>query len=206
MYIRVTRATTSQPLDDERVRQGGQRLTETFGQTPGYLGWAALVDRASGKYVSVTYWADAESMQASEEAGAALRARVASEGSQVIDVERYEFLIQERVESPRAGTSLRVTELAIAPERIDELISHMAQNSAPQVKAQTGFRSFLVSANRDTGKVLVASVWESAAAREASDVALRDERRTTTERFGATVVSIELYDSAAVEVKLPAPA
>ncbi len=206
MYIRVTRATTSQPLGDERVTQGGQRLTETFGQTPGYLGWAALVDRASGKYVSVTYWADAESMQASEEAGAALRARVASEGSQVIDVERYEFLIQERVESPRAGTFLRVTELAITPERINELISHMAQNSVPQVKAQTGFRSFLVSANREAGKVLVASVWESAAAREASDVALRDERRTTTERFGASVVSIELYESAAVEVRLPEPA
>ena len=96
MYIRVTRATTSQPLGDERVTQGGQRLTETFGQTPGYLGWAALVDRASGKYASITYWADAESMQASEQAGAALRARVASESSQVIDVERYEFLIQER--------------------------------------------------------------------------------------------------------------
>jgi hypothetical protein len=82
MYVRVTRFGSSAPIDEQRIAQGGERLAATFGQTPGYLGWSALVDRASGKAASATYWADAESLEASEEAGAAVRARVVSEGAQ----------------------------------------------------------------------------------------------------------------------------
>src|SRR5205814_6474406 len=96
-----------------------RRMSEAFGQTPGYLGWAALVDRAGSKAISVTYWADAASMQATEEAGAALRAQAVSEGSQLTDIERYEFLIQERVSAPQSGTFARVTALAMTPELID---------------------------------------------------------------------------------------
>jgi heme-degrading monooxygenase HmoA len=206
MYMRVTRFTSSTPLDEQRIAEGGNRLAEAFGQTPGYLGWSALLDPASGEAASVTYWADAESMQASEEAGAAVRARTVSEGAQLRDVQRYERLIQERVGPPRTGLFARVTSFSIAPERMNELISHMSQVSVPQAKAQPGFQSFLVSANRETGQVGVASVWESEAAREASNTALSEERRQTAERFGATLDSIQTYEIVAVDVKLPAPA
>ena len=206
MYTRVTRFTNPEPLTDARIAEAAQRMSETFGQTPGYLGWSALVDHASGKAISVTYWADAASMQASEDAGAALRGHVISQGAQLIDLERYELLIQERVAPPSAGTFVRLTQLTLAPERIDELMAVMTQTSVPQTKALPGFRSFLVSANRAAGKVLVATVWESTAAREASDAAVRDERRQTAERVGASVVSVEPYEVAAVDLKLPAPA
>jgi heme-degrading monooxygenase HmoA len=206
MYMRVTRFTSSTPIDDKRIAEGGERLAAAFGQMPGYLGWSALLDRASGKAASVTYWADAESMQASEEAGAAVRARVASEGADIRDVQRYERLIQERVGTPQSGLFARVTNFSMAPERIDELIAHMKEVSVPQAKAQPGFRAFLVSANRETGQVGVASIWESEAAREASLGALADERRESMEKFGAAVESTENYEVVALDVKLPAPA
>lgn len=206
MYIRVTRFMSSTPLDDKRIEESGQRVSEAFGQTHGYLGWSVLRDSASGESASITYWADADSMQASEDAGAAVRARVVSEGAQVRDVQRYERLIQERVGTPRVGTFARIASFSIAPARIDELIAHMNKVSVPQVKAQPGFEAFLVSANRDTGQVSVASVWESEAAREASSIALGEERRQTVEHFGATLDEIQPYEVVAVDVKLPAPA
>jgi heme-degrading monooxygenase HmoA len=206
MYMRVTRFTTSTPIDDKRIADGGQRLNEAFGQSPGYLGWSALLDRASGEAASITYWADAASMQASEEVGAAVRARAVGEGMQVRDVQRYERLIQERVGAPRTGLFARVSDLVIAPQRIDELISHMKTVSVPQLRAQPGFDSFLVSADRGTGHIAVASVWESESAREASDAALGEERRQTAERFGATLGGMQPYEIVGVEVNLPAPA
>src|SRR5436190_22373560 len=105
MFIRITRFTSSEPLDEQRLATSAQRMTETLGQLPGYLGWSALADSARLKAASVTYWADAASMQASEEAGAAMRAQVLSEGSQLVDLERYEFLIQERIAPPTVATS-----------------------------------------------------------------------------------------------------
>lgn len=206
MYMRVTRFRSSTPIDDKRIAEGGERLSAAFGQTPGYLGWSALLDRASGNAASVTYWADAESMQASEEAGEAVRARVASEGADIHDVQRYERLISERVGTPQSGGFARVVNFSMAPERINELIARMQEVSVPQAKAQPGFQAFLVSANRETGQVGVASVWDSEAAREASNMALGDERRQSLERFGASMESTETYEIVAVDVKLPAPA
>ena len=206
MYMRVTRFTSSAPLDDERIAQGRQRLAEAFGQSPGYLGFAALFDRATGKVASVTYWADAESMQASEEAGTVVRARVVSEGAEIQDVQRYERLIQERVGAPRTGVFARVTNLSIAPERIDELISHMKEHTVPQAKAQPGVSCVPGERQPRTGQVGVSSIWESDAAREASNLALSDERRQTAEHFSATLDSIEPYEVVALDVKLPAPA
>jgi heme-degrading monooxygenase HmoA len=206
MYIRLTRFTSSTPIDDKRVADGGARLNATFGQMTGYLGWAALLDRASGKAASVTYWADAESMRASEEAGNAVRARLVSEGGEIIGIQRMERLIQESVGTPQSGSFARVTTLALPPERIDEMIADTKKVSVAPVKAQPGFRSFLVSADRETGRVSVASVWESDAAREASRAPMANERQHTMERFGATVESVEAYEIVGVEVRLPAPA
>ena len=206
MYMRVTRFTSSTPIDDKRVAEGGARLNATFGQMRGYLGWAALLDRASGKAASVVYWADAESMRASEEAGNAVRAQLASEGTEILGIQRMERLIQESVGTPRSGTFARITTLSLAPERIDEMIADTRAVSVAPVKAQPGFRSFLVSADRESGRVSVASVWESEAAREASRGPMANERQHTMERFGASVESVEAYEIVGSDVKLPAPA
>src|SRR5579864_1784089 len=157
MFMRVTRFTSSTPIDDKRVAEGGAGLNATFGQMPGYLGWAALLDRASGTAASITYWADAESMRASEDAGNAMRARVASEGAQIVGIQRMERLIQENVGTPRPGGFARVTNLLLAPERIDEMMAHTKEVGLPAVKAQPGFRSFLASVDREAGRVSVRS-------------------------------------------------
>lgn len=204
MHIRITRYTTSQAVDEASLARGAENMSSTFGQTAGYLGWAALVDQAGSKAIVATYWADADAMQASEDAGAAQRGQ--QEGAQVTDVERYEFLVQERLAPPAAGTFIRLTDLALAPERIDDLVSSVRTVTVPLAKAQSGFRSFLVAANRGAGKVVIASVWESAAARETSDTAFREERRRTMERVGASLVNVGLYEMVHAEIKLPTPA
>jgi heme-degrading monooxygenase HmoA len=205
MFMRTTRFTPVTPMDDARIVEGGERLAAAFGQMPGYFGWSALYDRASGQAASVTYWADAESLRASEEVGNAARARVVSEGAEIRSVQRAERLISERGAAPRTGVLARVTTFSIAPERIDELISHMNQVTVPQVRATSGFQAFLVNANRETGEIGVASIWDSAASREASMAALSDERQQTMDRFEATVESVESYEVVAVDVKLPTP-
>jgi heme-degrading monooxygenase HmoA len=181
-------------------------MKEAYGQMPGYRGWSALVDQSSDTLISVTYWADADSMRASDDAGAAMRSRLVSEGAQLVDVERFEDLIVERLHTPRTGTSARATQLVLPPERIDDLVSAMRQESLPQLKAQPGFRALLVSGNRETGKIVVSTVWESAEAREASGAAMSDERQQTTDRVGGRVESVESFEVVAVNMTVPAPA
>ncbi|MBV9579370.1 MAG: antibiotic biosynthesis monooxygenase [Chloroflexi bacterium] len=206
MFMRVTRFTSSTPLDDKRIADGGQRLSEAFGKIPGYLGASALLDRASGEAASITYWADAASLQASQEAGNAVRTQAAGGGLNIRDVRHYERVIQEYAGTPRVGVFARVTNFTVAPGRVDELLAHMKAVSVPQAKALPGFQSFLVSVDRATGLIGVASVWESEAAREASLAGVGEERRQTIERFGATLDDSQSYEVVALNVTLPAPA
>lgn len=58
---------------------------------PGFLGVYWLVDRATGKAVSLTLWEDEETMRASEERADRIRVDTARrEGQRIVSVDRYE--------------------------------------------------------------------------------------------------------------------
>ncbi|MFE7775113.1 hypothetical protein ACFU5O_14655 [Streptomyces sp. NPDC057445] len=60
-------------------------------EVPGFVGVYYLVDRPSGKVVSLTLWEDEVSMQASEEKAEQIREETARrEGQRIVSVERYE--------------------------------------------------------------------------------------------------------------------
>ena len=206
MHTRIVRVSVAPTTSVEQIAATYvQRMTAAFGNMPGYIG-CGLLAGVGDSAASITYWADAESMQASDPASLELRSQFASEGVQVNSVDTFEFVIQERTVAPRSQTFLRTTQLTLDTARIDELIESMSANTVPLVKLQPGFLTLLVGANKETAKVIVASIWDSAATREASEAAVRDERRQIVERVGASVVSTELYESVAIDIKLRSPA
>jgi hypothetical protein len=56
---------------------------------------------------------------------------------------------------------------------------------------------------RDTGHCLVSSIWDTAADRDASDAAVRDQRRQAGEVAGAGDVRVEQYDGMYLELWQP---
>jgi transposase-like protein len=69
------------------------------------------------------------------------------------------------------------------------------------LKAQSGFQAVLMGANRHTGRMIVASVWETATDRKASMAALQELRQRAPQVAGAETIKTELYKSAFAEVK-----
>jgi heme-degrading monooxygenase HmoA len=65
-------------------------------QIAGYKGIIGLLDRESGKSLSVTFWEDEQAMRASEEEANRLRGESAEAGGETVaGVERYEVTIYE---------------------------------------------------------------------------------------------------------------
>jgi hypothetical protein len=58
-----------------------------------------------------------------------------------------------------------------------------------------------MGANRQTGHVVVASVWETTTDREASTTALQEVRQRVPQVAGAETMKTELYEAALAEVK-----
>jgi heme-degrading monooxygenase HmoA len=205
MFLRVTRARIAPELVDEGIA-GYPESIRPLTTLDGYLGCALLIDRSSGEGASVSYWASAEAMQASEEIGASVRAKA---GAEVLDIGRFERVIQERTaptEPLRIGTFIRITEAQASPERIDDLIAFARDQMLPVLRAQRGFLAFTMSVNRETGRIGSSSGWETAADREASESVVRDLRSEAAQRASAENVTVRQYEVAYVSLMVPTPA
>jgi heme-degrading monooxygenase HmoA len=85
----------------ERVDEGIDRVLNTvipkLRDVPGFDGVLSLVDRTSGRSLTITLWASEEALQKSEEQAKQLRSQAADElGSmKPPQVDRYEVVIAE---------------------------------------------------------------------------------------------------------------
>ena len=202
MFIRVTWFQSSPDRLEEQIASFPQQMATGLGTLGGYMGASLLVDRGTGAGAAVSYWESAENMQASEEAGAALRSQVtAADGGQIREIDRFDLVVQERTAPPRANTYVRVNDLQGTAGKVDDLANLVRGEAMSILKPLSGFRAVLMGANRQTGRMVVASVWETATDREASLTVLQELRERAPQVAGAETMKTELYESAYAEVK-----
>jgi len=67
---------------------------------------------------------------------------------------------------------VRVNDFVAPPAKVDA-VADVLRRRLHGARDLSGFRAVLVSANRDTGRMLVASIWDTAADREAGLEAAR---------------------------------
>ena len=94
MYARVS-TYTGTPEQAEQGIQGFQQSTEGLRSLDGFEGAYLLVDRGTGKAMTVTLWSTQEAEQASAERAKQIRQDVAGGAGMSIDtVETYEVAVQ----------------------------------------------------------------------------------------------------------------
>jgi heme-degrading monooxygenase HmoA len=87
--------------DPQEIGQFESSLTESAlpaaRQIAGFKGVLAMVDRSSGKSLTVTFWESEQAMKDSEEAADRIRQDAAeASGEQILGVERFEVVLDER--------------------------------------------------------------------------------------------------------------
>jgi hypothetical protein len=98
-------------------------------------------------------------------------------GVQLIDVDRFEHILLDRVAAPSSNVFARTTELRRSREKIDDLKA-LFDKSISTLRSRQGCRAAVMAVNRVTGRVLLSSIWETAADRDSPDQQLgsiRDE-------------------------------
>ena len=94
MHARVSTYQGSPDQIDEGVRYAREIIVPRAQEMDGFQGVYFLVDRQSGKGLSITLWESEEVMRASEEAANQLRSESAeASGEEILGVERYEVAI-----------------------------------------------------------------------------------------------------------------
>ena len=97
MYARVSTYRGSAEQIDQGIRQIRENILPRVQKLDGYRGVYFLVDRQSGKSMTVTLWESERAMRASEEAANQLRSDSAeATGATVEGVERYEVALADQ--------------------------------------------------------------------------------------------------------------
>ena len=201
MFARITWFQVSPDRIDQGITTTRERAWPALSAMNGNLGFVLLANRETGACAGISYWDNMENLRASEEASATLRSQTASEAGLTIgEIDRFEQILQERAAPPVANHFIRVNDLQGAPDKIDQ-VANIVRDTIPTLRAQNGFRAVLVGANRQTGRILISSVWETAADREASNAAVQARRNEIAQVVGTTDVKLNLYESVFTQVK-----
>jgi len=203
MFVRRTRVEGSPEKLDQTIQTYQFELLPTLKQEPGFRGALLLANRASGAAQSVTLWESEETERASRPTAEKLRAQsVENSGGRVLDVESYEEVLRERSNAAQPGIAsfMRINSLQAAPDKLDDGIRFVREQVVPLLKQQTGFLATMMGVNRENGRVYVTSAWETETARQASDSAVREQRRQAGELMGGTQVSVDEYEVVFIEI------
>jgi len=179
-----------------------EKILPSLQTQDGFLGAVVLHNREIGESVLGTYWQSAEAMAASEAMAVAGREQAAlATGVKVTEMDRFEMLLQDRTGPVEVGTFVRMNDAQFAPGSLDAVVAFLRDDAIPTARSQNGYRASLVFANRETGRMLVPTVWNTAAEREASEARMSQARvGAATVGQAATGPRVTLYEVMFAEV------
>ncbi len=91
----------------------------------------------------------------------------------------------------------RVTTIQMDPSRVDDAVQRLRDDDVPQFEQIDGFKGFTLLVDREGGKGVGISFWESAEAMEASEDQVKASRERAAEEGGASEPpQVDLYEVA----------
>ncbi len=193
MFARVTTGIGSPDRIDETARVYREQMVPTMQQQPGFLYAVFLANRESGKGVSVTVWESEEAARASEAQAQQMRTQATQTMNiqQAPTIELYELAVAE---GEAEGQFTRVTRVEGRPGQLEAGIRTYQEQTLPVLRQQPGFARAYLAVDRQSGKAISFSVWESEEAMRRSEQAIAQQRTQIAEQVGAPVPTVEHYE------------
>ncbi len=88
----------------------------------------------------------------------------------------------------------RVSTIQGSPDKVDDVTRQTQEQTLPQLQKMEGFKGFVALGDRQSGKMLGVSFWESEEALRASDEAVSSVRSGAAEAADGIVASVEEYE------------
>jgi heme-degrading monooxygenase HmoA len=185
MYTRVTSVKAGPDGIDKATAAFEQNVVPGLRSQRGYQGAVLILYREAGEATGITMWDSLEALNASEAFNMELRRQVTASGAaRILDVDRYETVIQEIIGEPKTPHYVRSNELYIQPDKIEALIGFM-RDRVQAITSQKGCNALVMNVNRMTGHCVLNSAWATAEDREASETAVSGVRKEAGELAGS---------------------
>ena len=88
----------------------------------------------------------------------------------------------------------RVSTIQGSPGKVDDVLRQTQEQTLPQLQKMEGFKGFVALGNRQSGKMLGVSFWESEEALRATEQAVSSVRSGAAGAADGVVASVEQYE------------
>jgi hypothetical protein len=182
---------------DEGIAYVRDEVMPTVTSLDGCVGLSMLVDRGSGQCIVTSSWDSPETMRASNLHLAPMRAR----GGQIMgappEVDEWEVAVMHRDHTTPEGSCCRVTWMRVNKGDIDRGIGLYRAAMLPEMETLPGFCSASLLVNRDVGRAVNTTTYDSPEALDASR-----ERSWTIRDAGVRDAGVDVLDVLECELVL----
>ena len=169
----------------------------------GNLGLGMWIDRSSGAAMVLSVWADEASMVASESAVVQLRDDGAAVMRGIATVERYETFVADALAPHRVGNIMRMIRMSAQPNDLEAHATWSRDNIVPVLRRVPGYLSYVLSANRGTGRAVSMSTYRDGIDADIAYTATAPIRTAAVNR-GITIDGVKQYEVALVGIRVGA--
>lgn len=203
MYARSTTVRARPDAIDEGISFIRDEVVPFIQGIDGCVGMSMLADRESGRCIATSAWQSKEAMRASEEQVGSLRDRAGEIMGGSPQVEEWEIAVLHRDHSVPEGACARSTWLETDPGDLDHGIDVFRMGVLPEAEGMDGFCSASLLVNRETGRVVGTTTWDSRDAMERSREAAGTLRSKTAQDIGATIADVGEFEIVLAQLHAP---
>ena len=204
MYARSTTINAQPSAIDSGVAHLRDEVMPQLQGLQGFVGMSLLTDRESGRCIGVTAWESQDAMNAVAEQVRPIREKATqmfSGGAPTVD--EWDIAILHRARQMPEGACARVTWGHVDPAHADAAIEHFKMNIVPDSEALEGFCSTSLLVNRNTGRGVACTTFDSREAMERNRDGARTMKQMRMKETGAAELDEAEFDVAFAHLRVP---
>ncbi len=204
MYARSTTINAQPSAIDSGVAHLRDEVMPQLQGLDGFVGMSLLTDRESGRCIVVTAWESQDAMNAVAEQVRPIREKATqmfSGGAPTVD--EWDIAILHRARQMPEGACARVTWGHVDPAHADAAIEHFKMNIVPDSEALEGFCSTSLLVNRNTGRGVACTTFDSREAMARNRAQAQTIKESRLPEAGATELDEGEFDVAFAHLRVP---
>jgi quinol monooxygenase YgiN len=203
MYARSTTVRGTPQVMDDGIAYVRDTVMPAVRQMDGCIGLSMLADRDSGRCIVTTSWADAGAMSASASGVMAMRQRAAEVMGGPAEVQEWEIALMHRLHQAHHGACARVIWNEGDASGIDHMIDSFRMTVLPQLEDLPGCCSVSVMIDRDSGKAVVTTTYDSPQDMEAAKERAVQMRQEFILKMNRTITEVAEFELVLAHLRVP---
>lgn len=203
MYARSTTFAARPECIDAGIAVFRDEVMPALEDMAGWVGLSLLTDRESGRCILTTAWENSAAMHSSAEQVRPLRDRAAEVLGATDSVDEWEIAAVHRDHRSGEGACVRATWLKVRPDQFDRAVEFYKTSVLPEIEQLDGFCSTSMMTDRESGRAVVSTTYDSTEAMERSRDAARSLRTALLRDLGADQADVGEFDLAIAALRVP---